>query len=77
MNAPVGRRSAATAVITAAIAHWMTYVFRATVTTYKRCYLTSSDGQVSGCVFRWGVPNSLERDLPGLWPKSSGWSVRF
>ena len=35
MNAQVGRHSAVTAVITAVIAHWMTYVFPATVTTYK------------------------------------------
>jgi hypothetical protein len=35
MNAQVGRRSVVSAVITAAIAHWMTYVFPATLTTYK------------------------------------------
>jgi len=35
MNGPVGRRSAATAVVIAVIAALMTYVFPATVTTYR------------------------------------------
>ncbi len=35
MNGTVGRRSAATAVITAVIAALMTYASPATVTTYK------------------------------------------
>jgi hypothetical protein len=35
MNAPVGRRSVATAVITAEIARLMTFAFPATVTTYR------------------------------------------
>ena len=35
MNAPAGRRSVATAVITAVIAHWLISVCRATLTTYK------------------------------------------
>ena len=35
MNAQVGRRSVVSAVITAAIAHWMTYVFPAMATTYR------------------------------------------
>ena len=46
MNAQVGRRSVVSAVITAAIAHWMTYVFPATVTTYRGAELALGDNSV-------------------------------
>jgi hypothetical protein len=49
MNAPVGRRSAATAVITAAIARLMTYASPVMVTTYRESWLVAvvSSGHLS------------------------------
>jgi hypothetical protein len=47
MNAPVGLRSAATAVITAEIARLMTCAFPATVTTYKGAELVLLDNSVT------------------------------
>jgi hypothetical protein len=49
MNGPVGRRSAATAVVIAAIARWTTCASPATVTTYKvrQLVVAASSGQLS------------------------------
>ena len=42
MNAPVGRRSVVSAVTTAVTARLMTYVFPATVTTYRGSRLAAA-----------------------------------
>lgn len=47
MNALVGRRSAATAVITAVVARWLMSVCRATLTTYKGAELALGDNSVT------------------------------
>ena len=46
MNVTVGRHSAVSAVITAAIARLMTYAFPAMVTTYKDAALAPLDDSV-------------------------------
>ena len=47
MNGTVGRRSAATAVVIAVIAHLTTYASPATVTTYKGAELVPLDNSVT------------------------------
>ena len=54
MNATAGRRSAATAVIIAAIAHSTTYAFPATVTGFDSCIR-----RLSGVVYR-GAKNEYQ-----------------